>query len=140
MILFVTILLFAGIFGKLIKHYVNRPRPLKEMAELISNHQVYIHVIGVELREFSFPSGHATTAFSIATFLTVLYKRWAILFFSFAFLTGISRIYMGVHFPLDILGGMILGVTVTLVICFIFQKFFFRLKAPHLQSKMEEKN
>lgn len=138
MILFVTIMFCTGLIGQLVKHLVSRPRPLKDMAELISGHSVYIHVIGKELRELSFPSGHATTAFSLATFLSLLRIRWMPIFFSLAILTGISRVYMGAHFPLDVLGGMFVGVIVSLAVYFTFKKFIFGTKASGAQSKMDD--
>jgi len=137
MILFVAIIFCSGLVGQFIKHFVGRPRPLKDMAELISSHRVYIHVIGKELKELSFPSGHAVTAFSLATFLSLLRGRWAPLFIILAFLTGISRVYMGAHFPLDVLGGMFVGVIVSLAVYFTFQKFIFGPTPQGLQSKMD---
>lgn len=60
----------------------------------------------------SFPSGHSTTSFAIATMVTWMLPqhRWlAGLVWLWALLVGYSRVYVGVHYPVDIIGGLILG-------------------------------
>ncbi len=118
-----AVLLVTGVIGRIAKHFIDRPRPLKEMAGLIEAHQAYIHVLGKQLREYSFPSGHTLSVFSAATFLSFQFKRYSTLFFSLALLTGISRVYVGAHFPLDVLGGVFIGISVTWVICYFVRKF-----------------
>lgn len=59
----------------------------------------------------SFPSGHATLMFTVATLIFLfMNKRWGIWVFAFAALVGLARVYAGVHYPLDILGGAVIGV------------------------------
>jgi len=62
--------------------------------------------------DHSFPSGHAATSFAAATVLTFSRPRWAPAFYVLALAIGFSRIYVGVHYPLDIVGGAVLGVVV----------------------------
>lgn len=57
----------------------------------------------------SFPSGHTTTSFAGATMLSALAPRAWPLFYLLAAAIGFSRIYVGVHWPLDVLGGAVLG-------------------------------
>jgi undecaprenyl-diphosphatase len=60
----------------------------------------------------SFPSGHASTSFAGATILAFARPRWAPAFYLLALAIGFSRVYVGVHYPLDIVGGAALGVLV----------------------------
>ena len=57
----------------------------------------------------SFPSAHAANIFGAATALTMFYRRWAGAFFAVAVCVGYSRVYVGVHYPSDVLGGAVLG-------------------------------
>ncbi len=59
---------------------------------------------------FSFPSNHAMNMFTAATVLSCFYNKYAGYYFGFALLIGFSRIYVGVHYPLDILGGALFGI------------------------------
>lgn len=104
--------IYGGLFGNLIlKNVVARLRPydpsyvdslFKEGELLISG-----------LSDFSFPSGHTLILFELAVVLLICLKgkKSLIAFFSlfFAFLVAFSRLYLYVHFPSDVLVGMILG-------------------------------
>jgi len=58
---------------------------------------------------YSFPSGHATNIFAAMVFLSLRYKKYAPLFIAVAVAVAYSRVYVGVHYPLDVLGGAVLG-------------------------------
>jgi undecaprenyl-diphosphatase len=60
----------------------------------------------------SFPSGHTTTAFACAAVLAWAVPRLAVPFFVLAAAIGFSRIYVGVHYPLDVVGGAALGLAI----------------------------
>jgi undecaprenyl-diphosphatase len=60
----------------------------------------------------AFPSGHTTTSFACATVLSAYVPRAAPAFYLLALAIGFSRIYVGVHWPFDVLGGIALGVAV----------------------------
>ena len=64
----------------------------------------------------SFPSGHATVAFACATALALAVPRLVLPFFALAALIAWSRVYVGVHYPLDVLAGAVLGVALALAI------------------------
>lgn len=58
---------------------------------------------------YIFPSGHTSRAFALATALAIEFPRWRIILILIAVLIGFSRIYIGVHYPTDVLGGAVLG-------------------------------
>ncbi|TBR43123.1 phosphatase PAP2 family protein [Marinomonas agarivorans] len=59
--------------------------------------------------QFSFPSGHTSGAFLVAYFLTMLLPEFYMLWYSWAVCVGLSRVFLGVHFPTDTAMGAILG-------------------------------
>lgn len=67
----------------------------------------------------AFPSGHSAFFSALAFSIFFLHKKAGYIFMSFAFLIGIARIIVGVHFPVDILGGLLLGA----VVAFAVEKF-----------------
>ncbi|WP_333877475.1 phosphatase PAP2 family protein [Methylobacter sp.] len=64
--------------------------------------------------KFSFPSGHTSAAFMMATLLGYYLPPLMILLYCWATLVGFSRVVLGVHFPTDILVGVILGISTAL--------------------------
>jgi undecaprenyl-diphosphatase len=106
----VAVMLAGGLCIFALKRMIPRPRPLSDFAPLIGAGKVHIHVLGQHLRYRSFPSGHALTAFAAGAYLSFLLPRWTPLFLSAATVVGLSRIYMGVHFPSDVVIGSLIGV------------------------------
>lgn len=89
-----------------IKYTVKRDRPYVNLKN------VYLNKDNSPTDRYSFPSGHTAMAFSIATLLTLRYPdKPAIIAGSFLYagLIGYGRIYLGVHYPSDVLGGMLIG-------------------------------
>jgi membrane-associated phospholipid phosphatase len=98
-------LLLAALFTTLwvhsLKPLLHIPRPLA----LLGTEQV--HVIGIALRHNAFPSGHTATAFTLAGIICLqrVPLALAIVCLSLAILVALSRVVVGAHWPLDILGG-----------------------------------
>ncbi len=65
-------------------------------------------------RSFSFPSAHATNSFAVASFVSSFYPATRFPLYVLAVLIGYSRVYVGVHYPLDMLGGAVLGLAIGL--------------------------
>ena len=101
--------LSSGIIAQIIKRSTHMPRPKAFLQPEQYNH----FIEGVTCGGWtSFPSGHTTTAFAVATILA-LYTRnkWkSLLYLLLAISVGYSRIYLGQHFPEDVLAGSIIGV------------------------------
>ncbi len=95
-------LAIATVTTQLLKRIVNRPRPYE------SNTGIYPDVYESGK---SFPSGHTTTAFSTAASLTLVTKKWYVAVPAFAWATsvGYSRMYLGEHYPSDVLMGAAIG-------------------------------
>jgi undecaprenyl-diphosphatase len=100
--------LIADLISDLIKALTDRPRPPVRYPE---PHPL----IGVP-DDSSFPSGHAATSFACATVLTAYEPRLAPLWIVLASAVAFSRVYVGVHYPLDVIGGAALGVVVGLAV------------------------
>ena len=92
---------FLGYFLKIaIQFFYVRPRPFvsHEVMQLID-----------KSADPSFPSGHTVLAFAIAFSIWFYNKKLGSIFLLLALLVGLGRIYVGVHYPLDVLGGVLVG-------------------------------
>jgi undecaprenyl-diphosphatase len=87
----------------LLKDATHRPRPFVAHHEI---HPLYA------VHSSSFPAGHAATAFAGATVLAYVARRAAPVLFLVAALIGFSRVYVGDHYPTDVLAGAAVGVLV----------------------------
>jgi undecaprenyl-diphosphatase len=83
---------------------------------IVHRHRPYEHQLGPPTSSWSFPSGHAATAFACATVLSVFAPRWRVPFFLLATLIALSRVYNGVHYPTDVVAGALLGVLTALLL------------------------
>jgi undecaprenyl-diphosphatase len=105
----------------LLKETVDRPRPAHADPGIDT-------VVGTPGSP-SFPSGHTATAFAAAAVVGAFYPRLRWPLYALAALVGISRIYLGVHFALDVVAGAILGLSIGLGIVWAVKKGRQRLTA-----------
>lgn len=115
----------------LIKPSVGRERPYVTMLETPfgETYEAYWSSAGSHLEDdMSFPSGHTSLNFAIFTALAAVLikekKKWAWLLFIIPVVVGISRIIRCVHYPSDVVGGMILGIVAGLIGYVVSIKFF----------------
>lgn len=92
-----------------LKYGIGRPRPLSTFALLVESGQAHINVVGRALSHRSFPSGHTQAAASVLTYLGYLYPRYWLGWGTGILLAAIGRVYVGVHFPSDVIAGAIIG-------------------------------
>ncbi|KAB7834142.1 phosphatase PAP2 family protein [Streptomyces mobaraensis] len=91
-----------------IRGFVRRPRPFLE-------HQG-LDVLVKGKTDFSFVSDHATLTMALGVGLFVAHRRYGLVGIGLAFLEGFCRVFMGVHYPTDVIGGLALGTAVVLLL------------------------
>lgn len=103
----VSLLFSALIDNVILKNVVARTRPYDVIEGLTS-------LVGAQ-KDYSFPSGHTGSAFAAAAVMfRGLPKKFGIPILVFACLMGLSRLYVGVHYPSDVLGGALIGTGIAL--------------------------
>ena len=108
-------LLLGVLIGEVgIKNIVARERPF------VVNTDILLNI--AQPSGYSFPSGHTCSSFAAATTLFMNNKKIGIVAYIIASLIAFSRLYNYVHFPSDILCGIILGITVAIITVSIFRK------------------
>jgi membrane-associated phospholipid phosphatase len=94
-----------------LKYAVNRPRPFIQYPNDIIQRDSNVG-------KYSFPSGHTSSAFAAATAVTLSTKKWyiAVPSYLYASAVGYSRMRLGVHYPSDVVSGMIVGIGSSLLV------------------------
>ena len=107
---------------EIFKSIFNRPRPADKYPE-----EVFVNS---PAKGKSLPSGHTSQAFALATTLTLQYRKWyvAVPAYLWASSVGYSRMYLGKHYPSDVLAGAALGAGVSYLGHIISNKLFRRKK------------
>ncbi|MBT2386228.1 phosphatase PAP2 family protein [Streptomyces sp. ISL-11] len=91
-----------------IRGFVKRPRPFLDHSGL--------EVLVKGKTDYSFVSDHATLTMALGVALFVAHRKYGLIGIGLAFLEGFCRVYMGVHYPTDVVGGLALGTAVTLLL------------------------
>ena len=113
----------------ILKNIVARPRPYATYPELVEDIANLIHVP----KSYSFPSGHTVSAMAAAFTVLTQHKKLGIVTLVCATLMGLSRLYVGVHFPTDVYGGIIVGALVALFVWYATKKL-----SPVIEAKIAQ--
>ncbi|MCK5740590.1 MAG: phosphatase PAP2 family protein [Chlorobi bacterium] len=113
--LIAVILATDYINSELLKNYFSRVRPCSALDDV----RLLIDCGSGK----SFPSSHAANMFAAATVLAYYYRKYRWIYFGIAAAIAFSRVYVGVHYPLDIAGGAIVGTVIGTVVVFIGRVF-----------------
>ena len=114
---------------RLLKELFERPRPCNSLSDVL----IPLGCTG----SYSFPSNHALNNFAAAMFFYKLFPKlkWAL--FAGATIVAISRVYLGLHYPSDILGGAIIGLAFGYLFAsgvLYLEKYFINKKLKHSES------
>ena len=105
-------IIFATLAGQItIKSIVKRPRPCHTYPE--------VNILLPVPTDLSFPSGHTTSSFACSTVLFIFFPILGIIAYTWAALTGFSRIYLFVHYLSDVLTGAVLGTIIGYLVTFL---------------------
>lgn len=123
-----TILLFLFVMAlmEFTKSFIARLRPNND--EEISD---FIRIL-IRPNDFSFFSGHAANSFAITTLIVLFLRKklkWVYVLYLWPVLFSLSRIYVGVHYPLDLIVGALVG----LLMAFSFYRIYCRIIVPYLE-------
>ena len=127
-LLFICTVAATDIIGaRVLKEAVHRSRPCQD-AEFMNYVRLLLkHCSG----SYSFVSNHAANHFGMATFAYLtfrgIFKKWMYLAFAWAFFIAYAQVYVGVHYPLDVLGGAVLGLLVGSLTARVFDEKWGRL-------------
>lgn len=119
--LILCIVIADQVSSSVIKHLVERPRPTHA-----DDLQGLVHIVnGYKGGKYGFVSSHAANAFGFALLSSQIFrqKSYTIAIFIWAAFTAYSRIYLGVHYPLDILGGIMVGVLAAFLCFWMLKRY-----------------
>lgn len=91
----------SHLVSHVVKRLVNRPRPILRFER--------IRAFNVPICAYSFPSGHTTASFAVGVSYAMAFPGYSLFWVFWATLVGWSRIYVGVHYPSDVLAGSVVG-------------------------------
>ncbi|HNP24086.1 MAG TPA: phosphatase PAP2 family protein [Panacibacter sp.] len=128
----ITVTLTDQVSSGILKNWINRPRPCNDEVLMYQVRLLLSYCPG----NGSFTSSHATNHFGMACFLYFTLrpyvKKWGYLFFFWAATISYGQVYVGIHYPFDVICGAILGSSIGCITASIFNR---RIGLPPLISK-----
>jgi membrane-associated phospholipid phosphatase len=118
-------LMLSGIFSTGLKWLAGRHRPINLLDDGLFGFNFFM--INFIYESTSFPSGHAVTAFALATAIGFLYPRQRIVAFVVAGLIAVSRVVLRAHYLSDVIAGAVIGILCSLGMKYLFDRFHFDL-------------
>jgi membrane-associated phospholipid phosphatase len=117
--------LSAAVLVNILKYSIDRPRPFETYPDIEK---------ATAAGSPSFPSGHTSDAFSLATSLSIAYPKWYVIVpsYAWALTVGYSRMHLGVHYPSDVLAGALTGAG-SAYLCYKGQQWLTRKR--HIEKK-----
>ncbi len=97
-----------------LKKIIARPRPFVDHNDIYQLAKLF-----ADLKDFSFPSNHAAIAFVMAISVLIDWKKFGLILLGLAVIVGLGRIFVGVHYPTDVLGGIITALVAVFLIKFL---------------------
>ena len=108
LILIPLVILIGDQLGRYIKHMELRDRPWFALGDMIN------HLGGSGGKHYSFPSNHALNTAAITVVFSSMYREYSRYFIMYLFVIMFSRVYLGVHYPMDTIVGACIGLLVGL--------------------------
>jgi undecaprenyl-diphosphatase len=104
------------------------------LKDVIPRARPHVHALVTRPHTHSFPSGHATTSFACATVIGLLLPRVRVAVLILAAAVAWSRVYVGVHYPLDVFAGAVLGVVLGLAVVNVARRSRRLRSSPHTDA------
>lgn len=112
-------LIIATIVGEgIVKHIVRRVRPCNKKSN--------VSILKLKPISYSFPSGHTLSSFAAAEMLSMYFTQYKLIFIAMALLIALSRLYLYVHYPTDVIAGIIIGVLCSKILFIILQEGYIK--------------
>jgi undecaprenyl-diphosphatase len=125
-----SVILALLICDLVLKPLVDRDRPFDELS---------LDVLVSVTSTSSFPSGHSASAFAGAVSVLMIDRRWGIVALAYAALVALSRVYVCVHWPTDVLAGALLGAAVAAVTFYLVRRYAAGTGSPEPRKGIKNK-